>query len=91
MPFIEEQKRPYYDNILDQLNEIICKGDLEYCIYKLILHYMKTRKYNYHNLHEAVYGTIHSAEEFKRNYLDKREDEAIAKNGKIIINTKLKG
>jgi len=83
MPYIKKELRGHYDIIIDNLPKIENKGDLEYCIFKLIKKYMSTREYRYSNLHEAVYATIHAGEEFKRRYLDLREDKAIIENGDI--------
>lgn len=44
---------------------------------------MKDKEYTYSELHSCTYGGIHASEEFKRQYLDKREDIAIEKNGDI--------
>jgi len=46
--------------------------------------FMSTREYRYSTLHEAVYAVMHCADEFRRRYLDKREDEAMNTNGDII-------
>jgi len=83
MPYIKKELRGHYDIIINNLPKIENKGDLEYCIFKLIKKYMSTREYRYSNLHEAVYATIHAGEEFKRRYLDLREDKAIIENGDI--------
>lgn len=81
MPHIKPDFRPKYNDILNLLPPIESKGDLEYIIYRTLKLFMKTRDSNFTNLHEAVYGGIHASEEFKRNYLDKREDFAISQNG----------
>ena len=83
MPYIKKELRGHYDIIIDNLPKIENKGDLEYCIFKLIKKYMSTREYRYSNLHEAVYAAIHAGEEFKRRYLDLREDKAVIENGDI--------
>ena len=83
MPYIKKELRGGYDIIIDNLPKIENKGDLEYCIFKLIKKYMSNREYRYSTLHEAVYATIHAGEEFKRRYLDERENQAIVENGDI--------
>jgi len=83
MPFIEEERRILFDPKLNQILKIDKKGDLEYCIYKLMKLYMKDKKFCYSNLHDAVYSAIHAGDEFKRNHLDKREDKAKEENGDI--------
>lgn len=83
MPHINETQREKYRYIINAIfgQTIETKGDLEYLVYQLMKSYMVSRERRYSTLHDAVYGTIHSAEEFKRLHLDKREDEAISENG----------
>ena len=85
MPYIKRDRRNQYDKILDQISTIYTKGDLEYCIFKLMKIYMKDREYKYSNLHDAVYAAMHCADEFRRRYLDVRENEALEKNGDIKV------
>lgn len=83
MPYVDEINRKYFTKLLDQFTTINGKGNLEYCIYKLMVIFMRDKEYNYTNLHDAVYAAQHCADEFKRRHLDKREDQALAKNGDI--------
>jgi len=83
MPYIKKELRGHYDVIIDNLPKIDSKGDLEYCIFKLMNKYMSNREYRYSNLHDAVYAAIHAGEEFKRRFLDPRENQAIMENGDI--------
>jgi len=83
MPYIKQELRIKYDNILNQMPDIDNKGDLEYCVFKLMKRFMKTREKRYSTLHEVVYAIMHCADEYRRRYLDKREDEAIQENGNI--------
>ena len=83
MPYVSKNSRNLYDYILNQFKEIQTKGDLEYIVFKLMKIYMKTRKVRYSNLHDCVYAIQHCADEFRRRYLDKREDEALKTNGDI--------
>ena len=83
MPYIKKDDRLKFDTILDKLPDFKTKGELEYCIYKLMNHYMSTREERYSNLHDTVYATIHCGDEFRRRRLDKREDEAIESNGDV--------
>jgi hypothetical protein len=84
MPYIEQHIRPFYDGVLNELQEIKTKGDLEYCIFKLMLIYMKNRKGNYSNLHDCAYAAQHCCDEFRRRLLDTREDYAIETNGDLL-------
>ncbi len=84
MPHINDLDKIKYNHIINSISssqDIETKGDLEYLVYQLIKRYMHSRETRYSNLHDAVYGTIHAGAEYKRLYLDKREDEAIEQNG----------
>jgi len=87
MPYIKQNLRlkynEYLDEILDHKNGIPTKGELEYCIFKLMRIYMKDKQYRYSTIHDCVYAAMHCADEFRRRYLDKREDEAKEENGDI--------
>jgi len=84
MPYIEDSLRKKYIDVLKELPNIDTKGDLEFCItYLMKRNYMDTRDYRYSTLHDCVYAVQHSADEFRRRYLDKREDVALEKNGDI--------
>lgn len=82
MPYIKERRK--YDEVLNRLSNIETKGDLEYCIFKLMKLYMKDKKVSYSELHNTVYAAIHCGDEYRRRYLDKREDEALNENGEIL-------
>ncbi len=82
MPYIKQEQRKKFDSFLEQINTAD-KGELEYCIYKLMVQHMKKRDFRYRELHDITYASQHCADEFRRNYLDKREDIASQKNGKI--------
>jgi len=47
--------------------------------------FMSTRSYRYSDLHSCTYATQHCSDEFKRRFLDKRENEAREKNGDISV------
>ena len=83
MPYIKKIDRKKYDEVLNKIKEIDTKGDLEYCIFKLMKIYMSTREYRYSELHNTVYASEHCADEFRRRYLDIRENSAIETNGDI--------
>jgi hypothetical protein len=83
MPYIKLNERLDYDKILNQMPDIKNKGDLEYCVFKLMKRFMKTREFRYSTLHEVVYAIMHCADEYRRRYLDKREDEARETNGDV--------
>ena len=83
MPYIKKELREPYGTIIGNLPDIQTKGELEYCVFKLIKKYMSTREYKYNNLHNAIYAAIHAGEEFKRRFLDLRENQAMIENGDI--------
>jgi hypothetical protein len=85
MPYIKTDYRPSYDKVLNQIQMIGTKGELEYCIFKLMLMYMSQRESKYTNLHDTTYAAMHCADEFRRRFLDKREDEAMQENGDITL------
>jgi hypothetical protein len=83
MPYIKSQDREKFDFVLSHMPVLMNKGELEYCVTKLMKLFMSNRENRYSNLHDCVYGCIHAGEEYRRRYLDKREDEAIIENGDI--------
>jgi hypothetical protein len=85
MPYIKkvDNGRAKFDKVLNQIKKIGNKGDLEYCIFKLMKTYMKDKEYRYMPLHDATYAAIHCGDEFRRRFLDPREDEAMRENGDI--------
>jgi len=85
MPYISKSERIYFDKFLKQIDKIVTKGQLEYCIYFLMLKYMKTRDERFTELHDAVYAAYHCGHEFQRHRLDKREDKAKEENGDVIV------
>jgi hypothetical protein len=83
MPYTKPELREKYFKVLDFLPSIETKGDLELCVFKLMRKFMETREYRYSNLHDCVYAVQHCADEFRRRFLDKREDKAREENGDI--------
>ena len=83
MPYIKKEQRKKYDFALDDIKQIENKGELEYCIFKLMIKYMYDKEERYSNLHDCVYAAMHCADEFRRRYLDIRENTAIVENGDI--------
>jgi hypothetical protein len=86
MPYIDKSRREKFNNLLimiHNLSEIETKGDLEYLIFVLMKKFMSTREYRYSDLHDCVYACQHCSDEFRRRFLDKRENDARQKNGDI--------
>jgi hypothetical protein len=83
MPYIDPKERDFFDQELNKIPTISTKGQLEYCIFKLMKTYMSAREFRYSVLHDIVYAAQHCADEFRRRYLDKREDKAREDNGDV--------
>jgi hypothetical protein len=83
MPYIKPEFRVKYDDILNRLPTIETKGDLEYIIFKVMKQFMSTRESRYSTLHECTYCATHCADEFRRRYLDSRENDARIENGDV--------
>jgi hypothetical protein len=89
MPYIKQQQRPQYDHVLDQIQLIGSKGELEYCVFKLMKIFMATRPQRFDPLHDVVYGVQHCADEYRTRFLDKRERKARKENGDIRARQRL--
>lgn len=85
MPYIKHEDRDKYKFLIETIlkHKIETKGDLEFIVFHLMKQYMSNREYRYSTLHDCVYAVAHASDEFRRRYLDKREDEALASNGDI--------
>lgn len=85
MPYIDHMFRNKYSDILYELSniDITSKGELEYVLFSILKLYMKDRKFCYSELHDTVYACQHVADEYRRRFLDIRENEAMTKNGDI--------
>jgi hypothetical protein len=84
MPYIDPGKREWFDATFFDIDfKIETKGELEYLIFRMMKRYMKDKEKNYTNLHNTVYSAIHCGDEFRRRFLDKREDFARKTNGDI--------
>ena len=44
---------------------------------------MKDKEPRYSNYHDTTYSAIHCGDEYRRRYLDVREDGAIQENGDV--------
>jgi hypothetical protein len=86
MPYIDKNQRDKYNKVTDEISRlnIETKGDLEYLVFSLMVQFMKSREKRYSTLHEVVYAVQHCADEYRRRFLDKRENEALEKNGDIV-------
>jgi hypothetical protein len=87
MPYIKQEDRIKFNEILDKLPLMGVKGELEYVIFYCMLKFMQDKDFNYTNLHNTVYAAIHCGDEFRRRYLDERENVAMNRNGDIITSS----
>ncbi len=85
MPFIKQEDRKKFDDVLKNIPNFENKGELEYAVTYLMKIFMHTRPFKYSTTHDCVYAVHHSADEFKRSTLDIREDQAKELNGDVII------
>jgi hypothetical protein len=83
VPYIKSEDRVKFDKVLDRMPVINTKGELEYCIFHLMNIYMKDKERRYSTLHDTVYAAQHCSDEYRRRFLDKREDQAIWENGDV--------
>jgi hypothetical protein len=86
MPYIKSEDRAKYqsvDKAIAQLDEITTKGDLEFLVFRLMVKFMATREKRYSTLHDTVYAVAHASDEYRRRFLDAREDDARIVNGDI--------
>ena len=84
MPYIKPSERVPYDEVLNKMPDIQTKGDLEYCVFKLMGKFMTTREKRYSTLHDCAYAVMHCADEFRRRFLDARENVAREDNGDVF-------
>lgn len=83
MPYIKKEDRKKFDKMLNECPIINNKGELEFVIYSIMNKFMKNKEKRYNNLHDCIYGCIHAGEEYRRQHLDLRENEAKLENGDI--------
>lgn len=85
MPYIVKSDRNKFTSILTDLIKIEfkTKGELEFLLFAILKIYMSKRKVCYSELHDTVYACQHVADEFRRRFLDIRENQALESNGDI--------
>lgn len=87
MPYIDKDDRIALDNVLDPLSEQLEKlgfkaGNLNYCIYKLLLFYFKNNAG--YEMVARVSGVLQNvSDEFYRKWVVPYEEKKIAENGDI--------
>ena len=85
MPYIPVKDRKKFEKVLNKLPIPKNKGELEFCLFMIMCEYMGMgRKWNYKNLHDVAYAATHCGDEFRRRFLDRREDEALRNSEDIM-------
>lgn len=87
MPYLPEQHKRYYKDLLDQihLHAITEPGELNYLITELCLQAMKDKTVNYTLLNGIVGALDCAKEEFRRRVLNPYEQEKIKSNGDVYL------
>ena len=83
MPYILPEDRERFDPVIQQIPMMSGKGELEYVLFSIMVRYMGDRPVKYNTLHDCVYAAQHCADEFRRRFLDVRENDARKENGDI--------
>lgn len=84
MPYIKQEKRDKLDPFLNKIKEEIeTGGDINYCITKLCIEYVKKFGKNYKNLSECISTMECAKEEFYRKHIAPYEDLKEKENGGI--------
>lgn len=86
MPYIDKEGRTFFDKYLDNVGpNITNKGDLNYCVTQLALHYIKAHGKSYTNISEAASALVDAADEIKRRLLAPYENQKINENGDLEL------
>lgn len=82
MPYIKQEDRQFFDERLTFKSTVIhSAGDLNYCITKLVDHYINSHGKNYANINAAI-GALECAKlELYRRIVAPYEDSKIQQNG----------
>lgn len=85
MPHILPERRPQFDDVIEQFPEIRDKGDLTFIINRLQMRFVQDgEKANYQRHSDAVAAANDANHEYQRRILDPYEDAAAARNGDIF-------
>jgi len=86
MPYIKKVERAFFDEQLDDLGlHRMDKGDLNYCVTKLALYYIKVHGKSYTNISDATSALVDAADEIKRRLLGPYENQKIKENGDLEL------
>lgn len=84
MPYIKQEDREFFDERLTfNTTALHSPGDLNYCITKLVNHYIAVHGKNYANINAAI-GALECAKlELYRRIASPYEDSKIQQNGDV--------
>ncbi len=86
MPYINKSARINFDKHLNEVGpHTTAKGDLNYCVTQLALHYIKAHGKSYTNISEAASALVDAADEIKRRLLGPYENQKIKENGDLEL------
>lgn len=84
MPYLKDKAtRTYLRNTPLNEMDIDNKGELEFVIFTAMRRYKYLHPTDFANLHDCTYAAQHCADEFRRRFLDRREDVARRVNGDV--------
>jgi hypothetical protein len=84
MPYIKQEDREFFDDRLNfKVTALHSPGDLNYCITKLVNHYLSAHGKSYTNINAAI-GALECAKmELYRRIAAPYEDVKIEENGDV--------
>ncbi len=86
MPYIQKHERISFDKHLKEIGpHTTSKGDLNYCVTQLALHYIKAHGKSYTNISEAASALVDASDEIKRRLLGPYENQKIKENGDLDL------
>lgn len=85
MPYLPPEERALFDDALDGVPTIRSKGQLTYCVTRLMLRFAREHGLTGYQRHsDAVAATADAGHEYRRRVLDKYENDAIRRNGDLF-------
>lgn len=87
MPYIDPKRRLKYEkelrSIIDE-NGLCENGDITYCIYFLLVNYLREHRKQDYKTRSAIWAlAMDAAAEFRRHHIDPYEDKKREQNGDI--------
>lgn len=81
MPYIKQEDRPKFDEVIPMLDTIDCAGDLNYVVSTLCRRYLERKGFRYANMNELVGALECTKLELYRRVAAPYEDKKIEENG----------